>query len=77
VVWRGGVIVLPLVGVGADAGPDLDALRDVQARAPSAHLIGAGGIRDAQDLARAQAAGAHAWLVASALHDGRLAAASA
>jgi uncharacterized protein related to proFAR isomerase len=32
-------------------------------------LIGAGGIRSEDDLARAGAAGADAWLVASALHD--------
>jgi phosphoribosylformimino-5-aminoimidazole carboxamide ribotide isomerase len=76
-LWPGRVIVMTLERVGADAGPDLDTLRDVQARAPSAQLVGAGGIRDADDLARAQAAGAHAWLVASALHDGRLSAASA
>jgi phosphoribosylformimino-5-aminoimidazole carboxamide ribotide isomerase len=76
-LWPRNVIVMTLERVGADAGPDLDTLRDVQARAPAAQLIGAGGIRDAEDLARARAAGAHAWLVASALHDGRLAAASA
>jgi phosphoribosylformimino-5-aminoimidazole carboxamide ribotide isomerase len=35
-------------------------------------LVGAGGIRNPADLARASDAGAHAWLVASALHDGRL-----
>jgi phosphoribosylformimino-5-aminoimidazole carboxamide ribotide isomerase len=44
----------------------------VQARAVQAQLIGAGGIRDAADLAQAAQAGAWGWLVASALHDGRL-----
>jgi phosphoribosylformimino-5-aminoimidazole carboxamide ribotide isomerase len=34
--------------------------------------VGAGGLRDAADLAAASRAGAQAWLVASALHDGRL-----
>jgi phosphoribosylformimino-5-aminoimidazole carboxamide ribotide isomerase len=66
------VIVMTLERVGADAGPDLDTLRAVQTRAPGAELVGAGGIRNADDLARARAAGAYAWLVASALHDGRL-----
>jgi len=75
-LWPGRVIVMTLERVGADAGPDLDTLREVRARAPAAQLVGAGGIRDAGDLARAQAAGAYAWLVASALHDGRLPAAS-
>jgi phosphoribosylformimino-5-aminoimidazole carboxamide ribotide isomerase len=35
-------------------------------------VIGAGGLRHADDLEAAAAAGADAWLVASALHDRRL-----
>jgi phosphoribosyl isomerase A len=70
--WPKQVIVMTLERVGADAGPDLHTLQEVQQRSPHTHLIGAGGIRHANDLARAQAAGARAWLVASALHDGRL-----
>ncbi|HSW24325.1 MAG TPA: HisA/HisF-related TIM barrel protein [Burkholderiaceae bacterium] len=73
-LWPQRVIVMTLERVGADSGPDLDTLRAVQARSPATRLIGAGGIRDAADLALAGEAGAHAWLVASALHDGRLAA---
>lgn len=74
-LWPGRVIVMTLERVGADAGPDLDTLREVRVRAPAAQVVGAGGIRNADDLARAREAGAHAWLVASALHDGRLASA--
>jgi phosphoribosylformimino-5-aminoimidazole carboxamide ribotide isomerase len=37
--------------------------------APTTTLIGAGGVRSTSDLEHAQAAGAGAWLVASALHD--------
>ena len=70
--WPERVIVMTLERVGADAGPDLDTLREVQSRAPAAQLVGAGGVRNPADLAQAAAAGAHAWLVASALHDGRL-----
>ena len=70
--WPRRVIVMTLERVGADAGPDLGTLLEVQAQSPGAQLIGAGGIRHAADLALAEAAGAHAWLVASALHDGRL-----
>ena len=70
--WPARVIVMTLERVGADAGPDLETLREVQARSPTTRLVGAGGIRDAADLDRAAAAGAWAWLVASALHDGRL-----
>ena len=35
-------------------------------------MVGAGGIRNSADLEAARAAGAGAWLVASALHDGGL-----
>ena len=71
-LWPRRVIVMTLERVGADAGPDLDTLREVQSRSPATRLIGAGGIRNAADLTLASEAGADAWLVASALHDGRL-----
>ena len=67
--WPQRVIVMTLERVGSGSGPDLDALAEVQARAPAARLVGAGGLRSEADLAAAQAAGAAAWLVASALHD--------
>lgn len=70
--WPRRVIVMTLERVGADSGPDLDTLAAVQRRAADRWLIGAGGIRHADDLQRAAAAGAGAWLVASALHDGRI-----
>lgn len=71
-LWPSRVIVMTLERVGADAGPDLATLHEVQARSPTTRLVGAGGIRHAADLDAARAAGAYAWLVASALHDGRL-----
>ncbi len=71
-LWPPRVIVMTLERVGADAGPDLDTLAEVRRKAPGATLIGAGGIRHPADLAEAGAAGADAWLVASALHDLRL-----
>ena len=64
---------MTLERVGSDAGPDLDTLRDVRLKSPRSFIVGAGGIRNDDDLARARSAGAGAWLVASALHDGRLA----
>lgn len=70
--WPERVIVMLLERVGSYDGPALDALADVQCRAPRARLIGAGGIRDEGDLVRAAAAGATAWLTASALHDRRI-----
>ncbi|MDY0748821.1 HisA/HisF-related TIM barrel protein [Paucibacter sp. R3-3] len=72
-LWPERVIVMTLERVGADSGPDLDTLRAVAASArPCTRLIGAGGIRSEADLSEAEAAGADAWLVASALHDLRL-----
>jgi phosphoribosylformimino-5-aminoimidazole carboxamide ribotide isomerase len=68
-LWPERVIVMTLERVGSGAGPDLDTLAEVRRRAPTTTLIGAGGIRSEDDLARAAAAGADAWLVASALHD--------
>lgn len=70
--WPDRVIVMTLERVGADAGPDLDTLATLRSRSPGTRFIGAGGVRNADDLVRASQAGAAAWLVASALHDGRL-----
>lgn len=68
-LWPQRVIVMTLERVGSGAGPDLQTLREVRAKAPQASLVGAGGLRSAADLALAGDAGAAAWLVASALHD--------
>ncbi|HET6718955.1 MAG TPA: HisA/HisF-related TIM barrel protein, partial [Rhodocyclaceae bacterium] len=72
-LWPTRLIVMTLDRVGAFAGPELATLVDLRRRAPQVRLIGAGGIRDEADLTAAAAAGAEAWLVASALHDRRLA----
>ena len=70
--WPSRVIVMTLDQVGADAGPDLDTFSQIHAQAGQRMTIGAGGIRHRDDLDAASRSGAHAWLVASALHDGRL-----
>lgn len=70
--WPSRVIAMTLEQVGADAGPDLATIASLRERSPATQWFGAGGIRDTADLARARAAGAQGWLVASALHDGRL-----
>ena len=68
-LWPKRVIVMTMERVGSQAGPDLDTMRTLRRDAPTTWLVGAGGVRNAADLARATAAGADAWLVASALHD--------
>ncbi|HTI17731.1 MAG TPA: HisA/HisF-related TIM barrel protein [Trinickia sp.] len=70
--WPSRVIVMTLDRVGAFSGPDLDTLAAVRAVAGERELIGAGGVRDDADLARASSSGASAWLVASAIHDGTI-----
>ena len=71
-VWPQNLIVMTLERVGSGDGPDLQTLADVRLQAPGATVIGAGGLRHQADLATAGQAGANAWLVASALHDGQL-----
>ena len=68
-LWPQRVIVMTLERVGSGAGPDLQTMAELHRKAPTTTLVGAGGVRGTDDLARAHAAGAGAWLVASALHD--------
>lgn len=72
-LWPTRVIAMTLERVGTDTGPDLDTLAALRRLSPATQFFGAGGIRGPQDLTRARDAGASGWLVASALHDGRLA----
>ena len=69
-LWPRSVIVMTLDRVGGAAGPDLATFAALRAAAPQCAWIGAGGVRDANDLREAADAGASAWLIASALHDG-------
>jgi phosphoribosylformimino-5-aminoimidazole carboxamide ribotide isomerase len=72
-LWPQQVIVMTLDLVGSFEGPDLSTLQSVRALAgPSRSVIGAGGVRSLADLDAAEQAGADAWLIASALHDGRI-----
>ena len=70
--WPDEVIVMTLARVGAGQGPDLDKLRAVLAQAGGRRVYAAGGVRDADDLARLAEIGCAGVLLASALHDGRL-----
>jgi len=68
-LWPQRVIVMTLERVGSGAGPDLETMAELHRKAPATTLVGAGGVRSTDDLARGREAGAGAWLVASALHD--------
>ena len=70
--WPHCVIVMTLDRVGAGLGPDLASFTRLRSAAPDRRWVGAGGVRNAADLEAAATAGASAWLVASALHDGTL-----
>lgn len=70
--WPTRVIAMTLEQVGSRAGPDVQTLAALRALYPTAQLYGAGGVRNASDLARAREAGASGWLVATALHERRL-----
>lgn len=76
-LWPPEVIAMTLAQVGAGAGPDLDSLAALRARAPDRRLYAAGGVRGPDDLRALRAAGIAGALVASALHDGTLSRAAA
>ncbi|MBQ0960682.1 nickel transporter [Ideonella sp. 4Y11] len=70
-LWLPTTIVMTLERVGSGAGPDLATLPALRRRAPQVQRwVGSGGVRDPADLSAGAAAGADAWLVASALHTG-------
>ena len=71
-IWPATVIAMSLDRVGSCDGPDLDLVEDLHRRRPDLGYVGAGGIRDAADLAAAGRGPAAGWLVASVLHDLRI-----
>ena len=72
-IWPRRVIAMTLHRVGGGAGPDFERLATIRALAGGRQLYAAGGVRDRADLAALKVAGAAGVLVASALHDGRIA----
>ena len=76
IALRAGVrrlIILDLAQVGMGRGVGTEPLcRSLRALAPDLQIIAGGGVRSLADLRSLAAAGCHATLVASALHDGRL-----
>jgi len=74
-LWPRDVIVMTLARVGSGGGPDIERLRQILALAgPRRGIFAAGGTRDRADVAALADMGIAGDLVASALHDGRLAA---
>jgi uncharacterized protein related to proFAR isomerase len=69
------VIVMTLARVGAGAGPDLDRVAGVIARAGMRAVHAAGGVRTVADLRALAALGTTGVLVATALHTGTITAA--
>ena len=72
-LWPQRIIVMTLARVGSGAGPDLERLAEIRHCAGDRHLYAAGGVRNGDDLITLKQAGIAGALVASALHDGRLA----
>lgn len=70
--WPDRVITMTLARVGSGAGPDLDRLGAIVARAEGRAVYAAGGVRGAGDLEVLEQAGIAGALVSTALHDGRL-----
>jgi len=70
--WPGRVVAMTLARVGSGAGPDMERLGAIKARAGARAVYAAGGVRDASDLAALGRLGVAGALVATALHDGRL-----
>lgn len=75
-LWPRRVIVMTLDRVGAQAGPAFDRLHTLARIAPDQQLIAAGGVRNAADLEALAAIPVHAALIATAIHDGTLDAAT-
>ncbi|MEK4032717.1 HisA/HisF-related TIM barrel protein [Methylocystis sp. IM3] len=75
-LWPERVVVMTLARVGVGKGPDLPRLRDIAMRAQGRRVYAAGGVRSLDDLRALEQAGVAGALVATALHDGRLSAAT-
>ncbi len=71
-LWPGRVIVMTLARVGGAAGPDIDRIAGIVARAEGRAVIGAGGVRSKADLDALRDIGAAGVLIATALHTGGL-----
>ena len=66
------MLMLDLTRVGSASGVDLDLLEQIRSRVPALPLYIGGGVRNMDDLRRAQSAGCDGALIASALLDGTI-----
>jgi phosphoribosylformimino-5-aminoimidazole carboxamide ribotide isomerase len=73
-LWPPRVVVMTLDRVGADAGPDLQRLESIVARAKRRRVYAAGGVRNRSDLDEIRKIGAAGALISSALHSGKISA---
>ena len=71
--WPDRVIAMTLARIGGAAGPDFERLGELRGLARRHGIYAAGGVRGREDLARLAEMGVKGALVATALHDGRLA----
>jgi phosphoribosylformimino-5-aminoimidazole carboxamide ribotide isomerase len=71
-LWPNTIIVMTLACIGGDAGPDLNRLAAIVAKAEGRHVYAAGGVRNREDLLALKHGGIAGALVASALHSGAL-----
>lgn len=71
--WPRRVIAMTLSRVGSGSGPDFDLIDELHGRAPAKSIIAAGGVRGGDDLLALARRGVHGVLVATALHDRRIA----
>jgi len=74
--WPDDVVVMTLARVGSDSGPDWQRLAGLQAKTGARRLYAAGGVRGLDDLERLAAQGIAGALIASSLHERRLAGAA-
>ncbi len=70
--WPRRVICMTMAAVGGGAGPEMETIGAVLARAEGRAVYAAGGVRDAEDIRVLAAQGCAGALVATALHDGRI-----
>ena len=71
--WPSRVIAMTLARVGSAMGPDWDRLSTIKVLAGEKRVYAAGGVRNADDLVALASTGIAGALVASCLHNGKLA----